>query len=290
MSEHLPPFSVLLPVYIGDVPAHFVRALRSVAADQQLPPDEVVVVCDGPVHPQIARVLDEAEQGTRGDLTGHSVVTVLRLPTNQGLSAALNIGLRRCAHDVVARADADDIALPERFAEQLPLVAGGADLVGSAIAEFDNDEDEVGLVRRMPLTSEQIRQVITYRSPFNHPTVVYRRSVVTDAGGYEHVAHMEDYWLFARMVAAGVECLNHPDPLVLYRVGAGAYARRGGWTMLRSEVQLQRLMRRARITSFGQYVRNLFVRGIYRLVPTSCRQGLYRGVGARRWFSSRSSR
>ena len=47
---------------------------------------------------------------------------------------------------------------------------------------------------------------------------------------------MEDYWLFARMIDAGARVANVAEPLVKYRVGAGAYARRGGWQLLRSEI------------------------------------------------------
>ena len=50
------------------------------------------------------------------------------------------------------------------------------------------------------------------------------------------MALMEDYLLFARMVDAGARPANLAEPLVCYRVGAGAYARRGGRQLLRSEL------------------------------------------------------
>ncbi|WP_253953962.1 glycosyltransferase [Schaalia sp. 19OD2882] len=284
MTEDLPPFSVLLPVYIGDRADHFSRALRSVGADQSLPADEILVVCDGPVRPEVDQILSEAEAGQRPDLVAEVPLRVHRLPVNRGLTEALNHGLAQCAHEVVARADADDISVPERFALQIPMIVKGFDLVGAGIAEFDTDETRPGLVRRMPLGQEEIREVVTYRDPFNHPTVVYRRSAVDRVGGYEHVDHMEDYWLFARMVAAGVPCANHPEALVLYRVGAGAYSRRGGFAMLRSELALQRRMRARRITTVSQCVRNVAVRGVYRLIPSGLRRALYHAVGKGRWF------
>lgn len=279
-------FSVLLPVYIGDNADFFRRALRSVGADQTLPPSQIVVVCDGPVPADIDRFLDEAVAGLRDEVTGGVPLSVVRLEENSGLSHALNVGIRHCAHEIIVRADADDISLPQRFAEQIPLIERGYDLVGSAIAEFETDESRPGMVRRMPLTPEDIRATIDYRDPFNHPTVIYRRSAVEGVGGYEHVNHMEDYWLFARMVAAGVRSCNHPDALVLYRVGAGAYTRRGGWTMLRSELDLQRRMASLGLVSPLKSVRNVVVRGGYRLIPAGVRQMLYRAVGAKRWFAS----
>ena len=106
--------------------------------------------------------------------------------------------------------------------------------------------------------------------------MVYRKSVVVAAGGYQDLPLMEDYWLFARMIAAGARVVNLAEPLVKYRVGDGAYARRGGMTLLRSELRLQREFRRSGFVSSRQYWRNVVVRGGYRLVPEPIRRVSYR--------------
>ena len=263
-----PPFSLLLPVYHGDDAAHLRRAYRSATTEQHLPPDEVVLVQDGPVGPALAEVVAEIEDTAQA-------VTVLRLERNVGLALALEAGLARCSHEIVARTDADDVCRPERFARQVPLVAEGYDIVGSAIQEFVS-EDEPGLVRVPPLSSDAITTGARFHSPFNHPTVVFRRSAVAAAGGYRDLPLLEDYWLFARMLAAGARGCNVPEPLLLYRVGAGAYARRGGTRLLRSEIELQRRMRRLGFTTRAQAVRNVVVRGGYCLVPEKVRTVLYR--------------
>ena len=124
--------------------------------------------------------------------------------------------------------------------------------------------------------------MIGFRDPFNHPTVVYRKSAVLAAGGYTDLALMEDYLLFGRMVQAGARPANLAEPLVCYRVGAGAYARRGGRRLLRSELALQRRFRQLGITTRGQYLRNVAVRGGYRLVPEVVRRTAYRALIANR--------
>ncbi len=280
-------FSVLLPVYAGDQPEFFFRAVSSATRQQELSPKQLVVVCDGPVDESISDFLHRASRGEKTDVLGHIDVRVVRLKHNMGLANALNIGLAHCSHDIVARVDADDISLPQRFAIQIPLIEGGLGLLGSAIQEFSDDEAEAGLVRSMPTSEEEIRRVISYRSPFAHPSVVYRKSAVEAVGGYEHLQLMEDYLLFARMVAAGVPCGNTPEVLVRYRVGSGAYKRRGGRHMLRSEMRLQKIFRSEGIVSNAQFARNLAIRGAYRLIPTDLRQVLYRGVGKMRWFVSK---
>ena len=77
------------------------------------------------------------------------------------------------------------------------------------------------------------------------------------------------------------------EPLVYYRVGDGAYARRGGTDLLRSEIALQRRFRRLGITSRTEFVRNVAVRGGYRLVPERVRKVAYRRLLANRSDASR---
>jgi len=270
------PFSLLLPVYAGDRPDYLRRAFTSAVQEQTRPPAEVVVVRDGPVPDALTDVLV--------DLVAASPVpvTVLPLERNRGLALALEAGLAACAHDVVARMDADDVSEPQRFAVQLPLVEAGAEIVGSALVEFDTDEAEAVAVRVPPLEPGDIARRARLASPFNHPTVVYRRSVVARAGGYRELPLLEDYWLFARMIAGGARTVNVAEPLVRYRVGSGSYARRGGWRLLRSEVALQRHLRAEGFTTPAQFLRNLLVRGGYRVVPVGLRRGAYRALFTRR--------
>lgn len=266
-------FSVLLPVYRGDDPTHFDASVRSVTVDQELPPTELVIVRDGPVSDEIEEILRAAE---RGENTGGLGARVVRLPENGGLARALEAGLATTSHEIVARADADDISTPDRFRRQLAAMEEGYELVGSAITEFQADPADPGATRRMPLTAPEIADVVRFRDPFNHPSVVYRKSAVKRAGGYEDLDKMEDYWLFARMVHDGARTANLPESLVHYRVGAGAYRRRGGMHMLRSEIQLQRRMAARGIVTPLQAARNIAVRGGYRLIPTFVREMLYR--------------
>lgn len=278
------PFSLLLPVYAGDRPEFLRRAFDSTVTEQERRPSEVVVVVDGPVPGPLDACLQE--------LAAASPVPtrLLRLPRNLGLGDALEAGLAACAHEVVARMDADDISRPDRFARQLPVIEAGADLVGTGLLEIGDSEHEV-VGRRVPPTSpEVISRTARLHDPFNHPTVVYRRSAVAAAGGYQRLPLMEDYWLFARMIAAGARVANRPEPLVLYRVGAGAYQRRGGWRLLRAELGLQVRFLRSGFTTPAQFARNVAVRGLYRLVPAAVRRPTYRLLVATRGERLETSR
>jgi hypothetical protein len=171
--------------------------------------------------------------------------------------------------------DSDDIAMPHRFEVQLPLIAE-ADIVGSGLLEFVDDTDQIVGQRVPPLGSDHIARYARVHDPFNHPTVVYRRQAVQSAGGYGDHPLMEDYALFARMIQGGARTLNVAEPLVFYRVGETAYRRRGGLALLRSELRLQREFRRSGFTTRAECVRNVLVRGGYRLIPWWLRRAVYR--------------
>ncbi len=221
-SGEAEPFSLLLAVYGGDDPGFLEAAFTSSVHDQRRRPDQVVLVQDGPVPDELAETIAE--------LVSSSPVPVdhVVMAENLGLGPALDAGLAACHHEIVARMDADDVSLPERFERQVPVVEQGADIVGSGLLEFGASPADVVGRRTPPTDPAEIRRVIRFRDPFNHPTVVYRRSAVRAAGGYTDMALMEDYLLFARMLDAGARPANLAEPLVCYRVGAGAYARRGG--------------------------------------------------------------
>jgi glycosyltransferase involved in cell wall biosynthesis len=237
--------------------------------DQTVRPDQLIIVRDGPVRDELARCLDELTT------TSSVPVTLLPLERNAGLGPALDQGLAASRHDIVARMDADDVAMPHRFAVQLPLMEH-ADIVGAGLLEFVTDTDHVVGRRVPPTDSRQIARYARLHDPFNHPTVIYRRQAVMAAGGYGDLPLMEDYALFARMLMTGARAVNVAEPLVYYRVGATAFKRRGGTGLLRSELRLQRELLRTGFISPGGYIRNVVVRGSYRLVPWQLRRAVYR--------------
>lgn len=263
-------FSLLLPVYAGDTAEHVRLAFDSSVGGQTLPPAEVIIVQDGPVGDPLTAELDR--------LVAESPVPVevVRLTRNVGLTEALNAGLAACRYPVIARMDADDVSVADRFERQWELIATGADLVGTGMVEFERDPDVLGARRVPPVGSDRIRDHARTHNPFNHPTMMYRRAAIEAIGGYEPFGKMEDYWLGIRMIASGARTENIADPLLKYRVGSGAFERRGGLEEARTEWRLQRAMLRIGFITRGQYVRNVVVKGVYRLMPAGVKRVLFR--------------
>lgn len=268
-------FSLLMSVYHKDSPDFLEAALRSNTVEQTLPPNEVILVQDGPLPQPLLDVIDrfraEAVQ---------PVITV-RLDENYGLAAALTEGLASCSYDLVARADADDISLPNRFELQIPRLASGEfDVLGGAMIEFSTSPDVPEAIRESPLSNEKIRQDIVRRNPMHHPTVVFRKQAVQAVGSYVEVPGAEDYWLWARMVKAGFVLGNLPETLVAYRVSS-AYNRRGGLKALCKDVQVQTRLYTGEVLTPAQLGLNLLVRGVYRFTPVKVRTKAFRRLYGR---------
>jgi glycosyltransferase involved in cell wall biosynthesis len=262
-------FSVLMAVWSGDRAEWVELALASIAA-QTLAPAEVVVVEDGPISDEVAAVLDASELP----------IARVVLPVNSGLSAALQAGLAQCRHELVARADSDDINEPERFARQVSTMLARPQLsaLSGYVSEFAADPDAPYAIRSVPVGAAEIARAARWRSPMNHPAVMLRLSDVREVGGYDGFPHLEDYYLWGKLLAAGHEIDNLPEVLVRMRAGAAQGRRRGGLGYARTEVELLRAFVRIGFLTRPQALAGLLVRVPLRLVPDRIRVLVYRRV------------
>lgn len=281
MSENaLSPYSVLMSVYAKDRPEYLDAAIASMAA-QTVPFRDMVVVCDGPLTDGLDKVLDDWKWELDGRLTLH------RLPENGGLGAALAAGLPLCRCDVVARMDADDVSRPDRCRILLgKMAADGLDLVGGAIEEFDREPGDMGSVRAVPLEKGDIDMWLKGQNPFNHVSVVFDRHVVEQAGGYQPFPWMEDYWLWARMIAGGCRCANVPDVLVDVRTGDGMYARRSNTAYLKSQVRFFSELRKLGLIGRFDQAKAVAERTIATMLPAGMVKAVYNKVLRRRRVSA----
>ncbi|MCT2149482.1 glycosyltransferase [Dermabacter vaginalis] len=281
MSPHREPevdtdLTVLMPLWKGDDPDHAREALASATLHQTVAPGLLLLAIDGPLPQGLEEVVSEVLDGDYGR------ARVVRNKRHCGLARTLDSALAHCESALVARADADDVSRPERFAVQLSALRDGdLDIVGAYMREIDErsrprrSEDGEDLIRRRPLAHEEIARYMRDHSPFHHPTVLMRVSAVQKAGGYRDVPLMEDYDLWHRMLRSGARMGNVPDVLVEYRVSANLYRRRGGLTLFVSDVRMQFAMLKSGTTSVSRAVRNLFGRAVYRTIPAAVRDRVY---------------
>ena len=264
-------YSVLMPVYAGTHPGYLKESINSMLA-QTLPPDDFVVVCDGPVGEEINEVLSSYGASLR----------VVRGKYHTGLGRTLNGGLRFCKNDIVARMDDDDIAAPDRCEKQVRVLEEDPQtgIVSAFVAEFaGGDPANVKSVRAVPETQEEILRFARHRTPFNHPAVMFRKEAVLMAGGYQPMEKHEDYYLWVRMLQAGVKGYNLQEPLVYMRASDEMFMRRGGAAHFRTALTFEKYLLESGFISFPEYLRNLSERFVVEmLIPDAVRAKLYRSV------------
>jgi len=195
--------------------ANFVdQSMRSIWDDQHTRPDQVVIVKDGPLTPELDVLMTywKSKLGYR--------LKIINILENKGLGAALNIGLISCDNELVARMDTDDIALPERFERQIEFLESNpkVDILGSFVEEMTFRGDFMG-IRRSPIVHETIVANL-WASPMVHPSIMMRRSRILAAGNYDPAyRRRQDYELWFRCAERGLRFHNLPQALLRYRFG-----------------------------------------------------------------------
>ncbi|GAA3973958.1 glycosyltransferase [Allohahella marinimesophila] len=144
----------------------------------------------------------------------------IRRSASGGLSSALNLGLEHCSAELIARADADDLYVPDRLLTQFAAMQARPELAALSCGFRKIDQNDQPLKLRTP---EQGPDWLAFQMMFMnsllHPGVMFRKSVILAVGAYDPAywtAQDSDLW--ARLVSAGYSVDNIPDCLVDYRV------------------------------------------------------------------------
>ena len=175
---------------------------------------------------ELLAVDDGSTDGTPSILAAAAADPRVKVVQNQGngLVTALNTGLTQCQAPLVARMDGDDICHPRRLAKQLAMMTadGAIGLAAASFRHFPRRQLKIGLLayeewQNSLLSHEQILADMFVESPFVHPGVMFRKSVVTGVGGYRDMGWAEDYDLWLRLAAAGVRFARTAEPLVYWR-------------------------------------------------------------------------
>lgn len=222
-------YSVLISVYYKENPLYLKTAIDSIFC-QTLAPSEVVLVKDGPLTNELELIISSYK---------NPLLKIVVLPDNRGLSNALNIGLKHCSNELIARMDTDDICLPERFEKQVRFLQSQPeiDVVGSYAIKIDEYGNNLNELVKVPIEHDDIMRLI-WTCPMNHPTVMFRKDKILSVGGYNPDAgpRQDDYDLWFRCAEKGLHFANLPEPLLYYRFFADSINKnsvRVGWYRLK---------------------------------------------------------
>jgi glycosyltransferase involved in cell wall biosynthesis len=211
-----PRVTVLLPVH--DAERWLAEAVESILA-QSFRDFELLAIDDGS-RDGSAAILDAfGERDPR--------VRVVRRP-HEGLIATLNAGLALARGELVARMDADDVALPQRLEHQLARLAADPSLVciGSAYEVIDAKGRRIDAVHPVREPEQIASALLEGASVLCHATALYRRREVLEAGGYDPAARLaEDYDLWLRLAERG-RLANLAEPTLRVRYHAASQSER----------------------------------------------------------------
>ena len=191
---------------------------------------------------------------------------------------ALQHGVKECKNELIARLDSDDISVSNRCELQLREFEKEPELaiVGSDMYEFDKDPSKIKDIKRMPTTTEQIYRYGKRRNPFNHSSVMYKKSIIQSVGGYSTRRRSQDVELWAKVIYAGYKCKNIDKPLVYFRTdGVNRVKRKKKWSNVKSDLSVYKANYRMGYSSILDYMYICIYQIAFYLMPEKMASYLY---------------
>ncbi len=231
-----PAVTILMPVYNAE--RYIKTAIDSVLC-QTFTDFELLIVDDG------------SSDSTKDIIHTYDDKRMVAIEkTHQGISHALNAGLRHARGKYIARFDADDICFPERIEKQVGFLNAHPEyILAGSDAEYIIDTGEFLFdFQCIAHSHEEIMEKLYFYCPFIHSSVMYLKSSVRDAGGYPEDAHQfEDYLLWIQLAQSGKFC-NIPEPLIKVRFNPSSATIDEKWRGKRFRRLKREIIRRGSVT------------------------------------------
>lgn len=216
--------AVIMSVYQNDKLKFLKESVQSILV-QTYSDFHFYIVFDGPVSSEVEKYVMTLKDKR---------IRLFNIDKNAGLAKALNYLLRKVLknpdYNLIARMDADDISLPLRFEKQRSFLLENIDIsvVGCWYQEIDETRKHL-CTCKLPVDHEALIKLYYTRSPFAHPSVMYRRNLIEIAGFYPtDTVLMEDNALWGKALKAGLKFANIPEYLLSFRKDKYFYNRRSG--------------------------------------------------------------
>lgn len=216
--------AIIMSLYKSDVIKNVQLAVESILY-QTYSNFDFYIQYDGPVNEDVDQYLTSIKDER---------IKIFKRNENKGLAYSLNelldIVMPKDYH-FIARMDADDISLPERFEKQVAFMEAHpeTECLGTWAIEIKSDGSEY-YRKQMPETHDGCWKQFMIRDCMIHPTVMFRRSYIEKAGYYSLDTYFgEDTMMWAQGFAAGCKFANVPEYLFKFRLNDDFFNRRRGW-------------------------------------------------------------
>jgi glycosyltransferase involved in cell wall biosynthesis len=203
----IPAISVIMSVYNS---ARYLYAAVESILNQDFNDFEFIIVNDGSTDNSGEILVRLAQRDPRIRVISRE---------NRGLVTSLNELVASARAPLLARMDADDVAMPRRLSLQHSYMMQNPDVgvLGTNTHELDENGRVYACIDFYPNDHTGIEAMLHRHPPVCHPSVMMRTALVRDNGGYRAAfRHAEDYDLWLRLFRV-TEIRNLPDRLLLYR-------------------------------------------------------------------------
>ena len=264
--------SVLISIYNGNTGIEIDNALLSIWDKQIVKPDEIVIIVDGYVNDSIIKICNKWLTKLNNKVVLHEN------SQNIGLTKSLNIGINLCKYDYIARMDADDISLPNRFKLQKKYLESDSsiDLIGGYIREVNFSLNKSFGIRKVSTDPRKLRSAMMVRNDINHVSVIFRKDLIVKLGGYpESLKNCQDYYLWLLMLKNKCKIVNLPHVLVDVNF-SDSYLKRRGIKFLFSELKVIKFKIKNFNISAYQIIKMILIRCVARLAPFHIKRLIYK--------------
>jgi glycosyltransferase involved in cell wall biosynthesis len=224
MHKEPPLISVLLPVFNAE---KYLGAAISSILNQTYSSFELLAINDGSTDGSLAILQAYRASDSRIKIISRE---------NRGLIATLNEGIQLAKGEIIARMDADDIAMPDRLELQLEALNKHPEIicVGGQVELIDESDRKIGLLKQ-PLTHQKIENAhLNGHTSICHPAAIFYKAAVVDVGGYcSRFPSAEDFDLWLRLGERG-ELANIPNMAIQYRLHSNSVSEKNQHEQLES--------------------------------------------------------
>lgn len=209
--------SVIMSTYKEDV--DILRLAIESILNQTFRDFEFIIILDNPKNKEHLQCLLQYE---KEDCRVHFYVNA----ENKGLVASLNKALSLCKGDIIARMDADDIALPNRLEMEYDyMISNDLDMVGGLMVMIDEKGNTIYSISKVPANPNKIKKALQFGQCLAHPTWMVKKKVYDHLNGYRNIPLCEDYDFTLRAALNGYKLSNVNQPVLKYRMSKNSISR-----------------------------------------------------------------
>lgn len=206
LASNFPKISVIMPVYNG-IP-FLSEAIESILK-QTYKDFELIIIDDHSVDDSVRIIQNYAKLDTR--------IHLIKNDQNIGVTRSLNKAIRMAQGEFIARMDADDVSLPERFIKQVEFLETHAHIgIVGANCQLINEVGKTDIIFNYPNTDLEIHWRLLLNNAFCHPCVMFRSSILQNGAYKEEIKYSQDYELWSRLLQ-NTQGANLNSILLLYR-------------------------------------------------------------------------